>query len=190
MPNQQARTGGAAPFGCYVAPMRLLKPALAIGSASIMVVGLTGPAGAGTRILPDAPRDAPKGADIGKVKYKHTKKGASAKIWVRGLTKSGEFVLAVGNLPGNTMRFGMTATRSGGKVTEKFYKSTGKNTHRKKCKGMKVTWRAKRNVVRLSFPLRCYKSLNKRVGIAAGSVEKSFPKGATLDSGPYAKLKR
>ena len=170
--------------------MRYLKPVLAIGSAGVMIFGLAGPAEAGKRNLIDPPRDAPKGADITKVTYKHTKRGATARFKVRGLTKRGEFVLAVGSVPGNKLRFGMTATRSGGKVTKRFYRSTAKKTVRKKCKGMTVKWRAKRNIIRMSFPVRCYKRLNKRVGIAVGSAEKSFPKGATIDSGPYTRLKR
>lgn len=170
--------------------MRYIRSALTIGSATLMVVGLAGPAEAAKRTMIDPPRDAPKSVDVTKVTYKHTKRGVSARFKVRGLTKRGEFVLAVGSVPGNKKRFAMTATRSGGKVTKRFYRSNAKGNSRKKCKGMRVRWRARHNVIWMSFPVRCYKPLNKRVGIAVGSVKKSFPNGPTIDSGPYARLKR
>ncbi|HKE69447.1 MAG TPA: hypothetical protein VKB55_09350 [Nocardioidaceae bacterium] len=163
--------------------MRFLKPAMVIGSAAVMVLGFAGPASAAEKTAVDVRGDASARYDVTKVQFRHNDNGAHATIHVRNLRKRGQLVFAVANRR-NSVRFGVAATgHANGSVTKKFYRYRHGEVSRKRCSATRVGWHPRRDVVTMSFPVRCYRALPKRVVMAVGST-KHFPSGTTVDQGP------
>ena len=154
-----------------------------------MVLGLAGPASAAERTAVDVRGDAAARYDVTKVRFRHNDHGAHATIHLRNLRNRGQLVFAVANRR-NSLRFGVAATgHADGAVTKKFYRYCHGNVSRKRCAGARVGWHPRRAVVTVSFPVRCYRQLPKRVVMAVGST-RNFPSGPTVDQGPTVILKR
>jgi hypothetical protein len=169
--------------------MRFLKPALVLGSATVMVVGLAGPANADRDTAFDLRGDARASLDLTKTHFRHTADGAWAKSHVRDLRKKGQFVFAVANRS-NSFRFGVVATgHRDGSVTKKFYKFRNGNLTRIRCRAARVAWKPRRDTVTMSFPGRCFRPLPNRIVMAVGST-RNFPSGPTVDEGPSVVLGR
>jgi hypothetical protein len=169
--------------------MRFLKPAMVIGSAAVLVVGLAGPANADRDTAVDIRGDARAGLDVTKVHFRHNADGAYAKTHVRNLRKRGQFVFAVANRS-NSLRFGVAATgHRDGSVTKKFYRYRNGNLTRVRCRAARVNWKPRRDTVTMSFPNRCFRRLPDRIVMAVGST-RNFPNGPTVDQGPTVVLGR
>lgn len=169
--------------------MRFLKPAIVIGSAAVMVLGFAGPASAAEKTAVDVRGDAAARYDVTKVHFRHNDSGAHATIHVRNLRKRGQLVFAVANRS-NSVRFGVAATgHADGSVTKKFYRYRHGHVSRKRCGAARVGWHPRRDVVTMSFPVRCFRRLPDRVVMAVGSTT-HFPSGQTVDQGPTVILKR
>jgi hypothetical protein len=169
--------------------MRWMKSLGVLGAAGAMIMGLNAPANAAQETAVDVRGDARAGLDVTKVKFRHTSNGAFAKIFVRNLRPRGQFVFAVANRS-NSVRFGMSATgRSGAPPVKRFYKYRDGELSRKRCRGTKVGWHPVRDVVTMSFPVRCFRALPRRVVMAVGSTV-NFPDGQTVDQGPTVVLRR
>lgn len=168
--------------------MKWMRSLVVLGATGAMIMGLAGPASAARQTAFDVRGDARAGLDITKVKFSHTSNGARAKIFVRNLRSRGQFVFAVANRS-NSLRFGLVATgRSGAPAVKRFYKVRDGDLSRKRCRGMKVGWHPARDVVTMSFPVRCFRALPRRVVMAVGSTV-DFP-GRTVDQGPTVVLRR
>jgi hypothetical protein len=169
--------------------MPLLKSTLVAGAASALVLGIAGPASASRTTGFDVRGDAAARLDVTKVNFRLTSHRAYAKIHVRNLRQRGEFVFAVANRT-NTVRFGLAATgRRGAPTVKKFYKFRHGDVSRKRCTGTRVGWRPTRDVVRMSFPARCFRAVPQRIVLAVGST-RNFPDGRTVDQGPTVVLHR
>ena len=154
-----------------------------------MVLGLAGPASAAGKTAVDVRGDAPARYDVTKVRFRHNDHGAHATIHVRNLRNRGQLVFAVANRS-NSVRFGVAATgHADGSVTKKFYRYRHGHVSRKRCAATRVGWHPRRDVVTVSFPVRCYRRLPDRIVMAVGST-KRFPSGSTVDQGPTVILKR
>jgi hypothetical protein len=162
---------------------------MVLGSATVLVVGLAGPASAAEKTVVDVRGDAVARLDVTKVRFRHDDNGAHAKVRVRDLRNKGQLVFAVANRR-NNLRFGVAATgHANGSVTKKFYRYRNGDLSRKRCVGLRVRWQPRRNIVTMSFPVRCYRSLDQRVVMAVGST-RNFPSGPTVDQGPTVILSR
>jgi hypothetical protein len=168
--------------------MPLLKSSLVAGVASALLLGIAGPASASRDTGFDDRRDAPARLDVTKVNFRLTSHRAYAKVHVRNLRQRGEFVFAVSNRS-RTVRFGMSATgRAGAPTVKKFYKFRHGDISRKRCAGTRVGWHPARDIVRMSFPARCFRALPRRIVLAVGSTV-NFPDGRTVDDGPRVVLR-
>jgi hypothetical protein len=75
-------------------------------------------------------------------------------------------------------------------VVKKYYRFRHGNLSRKRCVGMRVGWHPARDVVRLSFPARCFRALPQRILLRIAST-RNFPANSDpVDDGPTATLHR
>lgn len=164
---------------------KYLSVLAAIVTAVVMVLALSGPADAATKTRHDKRGDAPAAFDITKVRYRHNARQTNAVVRVRDLKRHGQYVLAIANRS-KRVRFGVVATAHKHSVTKRYYRLKDGHLTRISCRGGHVTWRAKRDVVKLTIPHHCYRALPHRVLVKV-AADRNFPATA-VDNAPTVRF--
>ena len=153
-----------------------------------MVAGSSGAAYANEKTEIDVRGDAPPALDVTKVRFRYDAAGAHARVRVTDLRRRGEFVFVVMNRS-HSLRYGLAATgHRDGSRTRTFYRYRNGAVSERHCRGSRVQWSVKKDVVTLSFPQRCFSKLGRKVAMAVGST-RHFPNGVTLDDDPVSTLR-
>jgi len=172
-----------------MAHTRQLATTMAAGALTtlgLVAAPTTASANATTEI--DVRGDATASLDVTKVEFRYDARGAHARVHVTDLQPEGEFVFAVTNKT-QTRRYGLAATGlADGSRTTTFYSFRDGVVSAAHCRGSKVRWSVAKDVVTLSFPERCFRSLDRKVVMAVGST-RDFPDGVTVDEGPVSVLR-
>lgn len=126
--------------------------------ALLLLVGLVGPASAGSSVIRDAARDAPSGVDVKSLRVNETPQRVVATVRVRKLARTGVLRLGVGN-GGEYYHVVVKKNRKALKTKIGYFDPSGtpgySGTY--ECPGLKAQWNRRKGFIRVRIALpRCF----------------------------------